>query len=127
MPRRSVEMRLVERGVINMAKDTTRPQRSVKNAFNEQSHLCCVHCGKNFIPCRRNHIFCSSRCRISHNYKYQAAKITVTFCLQCGRNLKPTRKWQKFCNIICKNQCNNFIEAFLNSSYKGMGLFSPDK
>jgi len=80
----------------------------------DKKNLFCVHCGKDFIPKRRNQTYCSAKCRDRRRYKRQVDQLASTFCLQCGKDFKPVRKWQKFCSRDCQNFCNNFIEELLN-------------
>src|SRR3972149_782058 len=115
MPVKSVQMSLTARREAKMTKDTIQSKRSVHDGLNEKRHLFCKRCGKEFIPKRRHHIFCSSRCRAIYNRKYTVTPLAPIFCLQCGKNFSPTKKWQKFCGRDCKNNCSNFIEALFNT------------
>ena len=68
----------------------------------------CKHCGKNYVPYRKDQVFCDSICRKEFNRKEKLIP-----CYACGEMFERVGN-QIYCSINCRN--NNYHLDAMNSN-----------
>ncbi|WP_303997133.1 hypothetical protein [Megamonas hypermegale] len=68
----------------------------------------CKHCGHEFMPIRKDHIFCSKACQKQYHYEKRKKQNDVgdlkeVECVQCHKIFKQRHKNQKYCCDECKD------------------------
>jgi len=69
--------------------------------------IMCKICGKEFTPKRRNHIYCSVRCRRKKDNLRRSPPLVEIECKVCGKIFKTHNKRRKTCSNEC-SQKNKF-------------------
>ena len=57
----------------------------------------CPYCGTKFFPQRKNQKYCTYRCGILYNQKFDRRKYEPRFCTVCGEEFLPRTKVQVTC------------------------------
>jgi len=66
----------------------------------------CLHCKKEFIPKRKDQLYCSPKCRklAYKKRKYRKEKLQIKTCPVCSAKFATTNTAQIYCSVKCRSK-----------------------
>lgn len=67
----------------------------------------CKNCGKTFIPCKKNQLYCSSQCQTNDWYRNNRSK--KVYCVVCGKQIPEANGGSRYCSEQCRDKAHTKI------------------
>lgn len=84
----------------------------------------CKYCGHEFIPIRKNNIFCSKECQSKYHYEKRkkqnhTGNLKEVECIACHKIFRQRHAKQKYCCNSCKDDYYKTKKKEQNQKYRG--------